>query len=483
MTTLHQKTTSAAKWSAVDVFMRQGVQFVVSVVLARILAPEDFGVIAMLAMFIGVAGIFIDSGFSSALIQRQNTTLTDESTVFFFNLGMGTVTALLLCGAAPWIAAFFKQPVLQYLTYAMAFNLLVGAFGSIHATLLSKELNFKTLAKVGIVSSVVAGVVAVYMASQGYGVWSLAGNSVVSGILTVLLLWIWHPWRPAWIFSRTSLTSFFRFGGYQMAATLTDVFSTNLYLIMIGKLYSARELGFYSRAQNTQQMPITLMMGIINRVAFSTFATVKEDKARLVRGLRQAQAVSMMVNTPIMLAVIILAEPLVLTLFGTQWLPCVPMLQVLGLGGLLWPLHVLNLNILMAQGRSDIFFRLTMAKKVFTISLTVAASFYGVMAIAWMQTVISALAYFANTHYTKVLLGYSGWKQLRDLAVIFVGVIPMAFAVYFANEMMQTSPFIKLIVASIMGGTIYWLTCRLLCEGLLNQCLSLVGMRKRPVEI
>ncbi|HEY4696972.1 MAG TPA: MOP flippase family protein [Gallionella sp.] len=482
MPTLHQKTTSAVKWSALDVFMRHGVQFVVTIVLARILAPEDFGVIAMLAMFIGVAGVFIDSGFSSALIQRQNTTLTDESTVFFFNLGMGALTALLLCAAAPWIAAFFKQPVLQYLTYAMAFNLFVNAFGSIHSTLLNKELNFKTTAKVGVASSVVAGALAIYMASRGYGVWSLAGHAVASGIVTVLLLWVWHPWRPAWTFSFASLRSFFRFGGYEMAATLTDVFSTNLYLILIGKMYSVRDVGFYDRAQRTQQLPITLMMGIINRVAFSTFATVKEDKARLVRGLRQAQAISMFVNIPVLVGIIILAEPLVLTLFGAQWLPCVPILQVLGLGGLIWPLHVLNLNILRAQGRSDLFFSITMFKKVFTISLTVAASFYGVMAIAWAQVVISVFGYIVNTHYTKLLLGYSGWKQLSDLAVNFAAVIPMAVAVYFINDMMHAAPFIKLLMASIVGCGIYLLTCRLLCAELLNECLSMAGIRTRSVK-
>ncbi|MFZ5524816.1 MAG: MOP flippase family protein [Pseudomonadota bacterium] len=479
MTTLHQKTTSATKWSALDVFMRQGVQFVVTIVLARILAPEDFGVIAMLALFIGVASIFIDSGFSSALIQRQNITRTDESTVFFFNLGMGAITALLLCAAAPWIAAFFKQPVLQNLTYAMAFSLFVGAFGSIHGILLAKELNFKTTAKVGIVSSVVAGALAIYMASQGYGVWSLAGNSVMSSIITVLLLWKWHPWRPTWTFSLASLRSFFRFGGYSMAATLLDVFSTNLYLILIGKMYSARDVGFYDRAQRTQQLPITLMMNIINRVAYSTFASVADDKARLVRGLRQAQAISMFVNIPILVGIIILAEPLVLTLFGAQWLPSVPILQVLGLGGLIWPLHVLNLNILKAQGHSDLNFRLAIFKKVFSISLTVAASFYGIMAIAWMQVVISILGYFANTHYTKVLLSYSGWKQLSDLAMNFVAVIPMAVVVYLVNDMINASPPIKLISASILGCGIYFLTCRLLCTELLNEVLMLSGLRAR----
>ena len=190
-------------------FMRQGVQFIVSIVLARILVPEDFGIIAMLALFTGVANIFIDSGFSSALIQRQNTTHTDESTVFFFNLGMGAVTALLLGGAAPWIAMFLKQPVLQYLSYAMAFSLFVGAFGSIHTTLLTKDMNFKTTAKVGAVSSVVAGALAIYMASQGYGVWSLAGHAVASSIVTLLLLWIWHPWRPSWTFSFPRCARFF----------------------------------------------------------------------------------------------------------------------------------------------------------------------------------------------------------------------------------------------------------------------------------
>lgn len=481
MTTLHKKTTSAAKWSALDVFMRQGVQFCVTIVLARILTPDDFGVIAMLALFIGVAGIFIDGGFSAALIQRQNITHTDESTVFYFNLGMGAFVALMLSVAAPWIAAFFKQAALEYLTYAMAFNLFINAAGAIHNTLLNKELDFKTLAKIGAISSILSGVLAVYMAVEGYGVWSLAGQTVVSGIVTVLLLWLWHPWRPVLVFSFDSLRSFFRFGGYEMAAVLTDVFSTNLYLILIGKMYSARDVGFYDRAQRTQQLPIALMMGIINRVAYSTFSTVAKDKARLARGLRQAQAMSMFVNMPVLIGVIILAEQLVLTLFGPQWLPCVPILQVLGLVGLLWPLHVLNLNILKAQGRADLFFWITMFKKVFTISLTIAASFYGIMAIAWTQVIISIFAYFVNTHYTKVFLDYGGFRQLSDLALNFIAVIPMAAFVYIMSHLIQASPLTELFVLSITGAIIYLLTCRVLCAELLNECLSLAGIRKADV--
>jgi O-antigen/teichoic acid export membrane protein len=267
-----------------------------------------------------------------------------------------------------------------------------------------------------------------------------------------------------------------------MASTLLDVFATNVYLILIGKMYSVRDVGFYSRAQKTQQMPITLMMGVIQRVAYSAFALVSDDKARLVRGLRQAQAVSMFVNIPIMVGVIVLAEPLVLTLFGEQWLPCVPILQVLGLGGILWPLHILNLNILKAQGQFELKFRIEIIKKVFAISLTVAASYYGVMAIAWAQVVLSVFGYFVNTHYTKVLLGYSGLKQLRDLAMNFVAVIPMAAAVYLMTDIMQTLPLIELVVASTMGCGIYLLTCRLLCAELLNESLVLAGVRTLPIQ-
>ena len=268
-----------------------------------------------------------------------------------------------------------------------------------------------------------------------------------------------------------------------MAAALTDVFSTNLYLIIIGKMYSIRDAGFYDRAQRTQQLPIMVMMGIINRVAFSVFSMVAEDRERLARGLRRAQALSMFMHLPIMVGIIILARPIVLVLFGPQWLSSVPILQVLGLGGLFWPMHVLNLTILKAQGRADLFFWITICKKTLTISLTVAASFYGVMAIAWMLSAVSLLTYFVNTHYTGKFLAYGGWRQLSDLAANFLSVIPMAVAVYFMVAKTHVPPFVQLVLGGILGGAIYLLTCRLMCEKLLNECLQIMGIGKRAAQI
>lgn len=464
-------------WSGFDVLMRQGLQFAVTIILARILTPNDFGVIALLGLFIGIASVFIDGGFSSALIQRQNVTHKDESTVFFFNLAMAGVTALLLSASAIWLADFFKQPILQFLTYAMAFNLLINAFGAIHATLLTKELNFKVLAKVGVISSSVSGIAAVYLAMQGFGVWSLVWQGWIASFLMVSLLWVWHPWRPSWTFSFDSLKSLFGFGGYEMAATLTDVFSTNFNLLMIGKLFSAKEVGLYDRAQKTQLLPTMVMMRIIDRVAFSAFSVASADKEKLVRGLRRAQSTSMFINVPAMIGLMLLAQHIMEVLFGEQWVSSAPILQVLAIAGILWPLHVLNLSVLKAQGRADLFFWISLLKKVIAIALTIVASFYGVMAIAWAQVATSIFAYFVNAYYSKVFLDYGAIRQLRDIAINFIAVIPMAVVVHLIIEEVNFSAFLELALATTAGGLVYLATTKLIYPAVLDEFLVVLKLK------
>jgi len=442
--------------------MRQGLQVIVVMVLARILAPEDFGVIAMLALFIGMAGVFIDSGFSSALIQRQDTTHTDESTVFFFNLGMGAVAALLLCAAAPWIAAFFKQPVLQYLTYVVAFNLFIGALGSIHSTLLNKELNFKVTAKVGVVTTLLSGALAIILASKGFGVWSLAWQMLAASVITVVLLWMWHPWRPLWIFSFASLLSLFRFGGYLTATSLVAVLHTNLYSVLIGKFYSVHDVGIYDRAQKTQVLSGNLIMSVINRVSYPVFSATAQDKERLARGFRKAQRLVMFVNIPLMLGIIVLADPIVRVLFGDQWLACVPVLRILGVVGIMLPMQIFNVNILMAQGRSDLLFNIMLLKRTVAIGLTVAASFYGILAIAWAQVLASIFSLWVNAHYSNVFLNYGVLKQLRDLLPYVVAGIPAVLGAYTVLFFTDLPHYLELILATGIGGALYLLSSHLL---------------------
>ena len=475
---LRVKSIKAVFWSGADVFIRHGIQFFVTIFLARLLAPEDFGVIAMLYVFIGLASVFIDSGFSSSLIQRQDITDVDESTVFFFNLGMASLMSLMICVSAPWIAAFFGIPILQPLTYVMALNMFIGAFSSIHNTLLTKELDFKIVMKVGGVATLSSGLLAILMAWWDYGVWSLAWQTVLSALISAGLLWRWHPWRPRWVFSLTSLRRLFRFGGYMMLSGLMDAIYTRFYAVLIGKFYSARELGFYTRADTTQQLPVGLLSKVLNRVAFPVFSEAASDSERLARGVRKVLVTIMLLNIPAMLGLSVLAEPIVVTLFGQKWLPSVPFLQVLSLAGVIWPLHVINLNVLMAQGRSDLFFRIEVIKKVVGVLLLVLASMHSVMAIAWMRVLSGLIGFFINAHYSGVLLGYGAWRQLRDiLPYACVGTV-MAMVVWGGSQMLNWPPAAELVALTVMGASLYFVSCHLLRLAAFKEILAIIGAEK-----
>lgn len=476
---LTNKSLSAVLWSGADIFLRLGFQFLVSILLARLLSPEDFGLLAMLYLFIGLASLFIDSGFSAALIQRQNITFEDESTVFFFNLGAGLVVALTLCLAAPWIATFFSQPTLQGLIYVMALNLFLSAFGSIQNVLLTKRLDFKALMKIGVVSSSLSGILAVALAWQGFGVWSLALQILASTGITVTLLWLWHPWRPQWVFSLSALHSLFRFGGFLLLSNFLDTLYTQLYSVIIGKLFSVRELGFYTRAASTQQLPVTVLTNVLNRVAFPIFSAAASDKEQLARGVRKALRTIMLFVIPAMLGLVVVAEPLVITLFGMKWLPSVPVLQILCLAGLLWPLHVINLNVLMAQGHSNLFFRIEVLKKIIgTIAIGVA-SFHGILAIAWSQVAVGVLGFLLNAYYTGKFLGYSAWNQTWDLLPYFVVSILMVIVLWPIHIYSDLHSTAQLVVIVGLGVFLYFLGCRLFHLTAFNELWALIFRRNR----
>lgn len=457
----HLQVKKAVSWSMIDVFIRYGLNFLVLIVLARILSPSDFGLVAMLALFVAVSGLLIDSGFSQALIQRQQTTLIDESTIFFFTLVMGALIALILCALAPWIAAFYGQPLLERMTYWMALNLFLNAFGTIHTTLLTKGLDFKTITKAGVVATIVSGGVAVFMAMHGWGVWSLVGQAIATTITTVIMFWLLHPWRPLRVFSFSSLRSFFKFGGFLLWTGFFSTLHINLYALLIGKLHPVQEVGFYSQAQRLQQLPVNIMTNVVGRVAFPVFAAASEDKARLARGMRKALTSVMFINIPLMLGLLLLAEPLVLTLFGTKWLPSVPVVQVLAVAGLMWPLHALNINVLTAQGHSSLNARIQFIKLTIAISLLLIASPYGILAIAYGQVVSSLLAFFVNAHYSRIFLNYGGLAQLRDVLPYLAASVPMVLSIWVVGWTLKLSAQIELFAAVLIGSATYLMVCKL----------------------
>lgn len=471
---LKQKSISAVAWSSADLFMRQGFQFVVAVILARLLSPEEFGTIALLYLFTSIASTFVDSGFSSALIQCKETTRADESTVFWFNLMMGAVMTLLLWFFAPLIAEFYKLPILIDLTRVLALTIVINSLGSVHQTMLTKSLDFKSIMKVGFGASLISGILAIYLAKNGYGIWALALQLLMSSFLNTFLLWAMSGWRPAWNFSIKSVRKLFGFGGYLMASALLDTLYSRAYTILIGKLYGVSQLGFYDRANNTQQVPANILSGIIARVAFPVFSAANHDDEKLRKGMRHAVRGVMLINVPIMLGLMVTAENLIMILFGDKWLAAIPLLEILCIAGIFWPLHVLNLNILKAQGHSSLFFKLEIIKKIVGSVFIVFGIFYfGVIGLAWSQVAFGFVGFCLNAFYTGLFLNYGAIRQMKDFLPIVLVSILMTTVISSISQYLVGPLFVVLIEQVVIGILIVVLSCVLFKLRAFYDCIDL----------
>lgn len=403
----------------------------------------------MLALFTGVAGVLMDGGFSAALIQRQDVSHTDESTVFWCNLGIGAVLTLGLCVAAPAIASFFAAPVLAPLTRVTALVVLFGALGAIHSTLLIKQLDFRTNAKASLGAALLSGTTAIFMAWLGCGVWALATQAVVMAAAMSALLWLMNPWRPAWVFSPASMRKLFAFGGYHLGSSLMEMAYGRLYTLLIGRQFGARDLGLYHNAEMVRQVPIGIFGGLLARVALPMYSEAAQDTAILRRGVQLSIRGTMLISVPMMLAMAALAEPLIAVVFGDRWLPAAPILQVLCVAGVLYPLHAINLHVLMARGHARSMFRLELIKKTFGVALLAAGAFYGVMGVAWSQLVFSFLVLVINAHYTKRWLGYGAINQLREIAPAAISASLVAILVAAVSRAWDAVPLLEL---GVLGG-------------------------------
>lgn len=448
---LKSKTLHGLFWSFFERVGEQGISFVISIILARLLFPEQFGLIAMLWIFISVAIVFVNSGFGQALIQKQDTTHVDECSIFYFNILISFLAAGLLCLAAPWIAAFYKQPLLTPLTRVMSLNLIINAFGIVQITLLKKRIDFKTQLKVSVIALALSGIIGIIMAFNGFGVWSLVGLELSTNLFRTVLLWVFHRWRPAWVFSYASLRVMFAFGSKLLCASLITTIFDNLYLIVIGKIFSAADLGFYSRAKRLQQLPTNNLSSAVMRVTFPVFSSIQDNKAHLKRGVRKVLLMLAMINFPIMIGLAIVAKPLVLVLLTDKWLPCVPYLQLLCLFGMLYPLHTINLNVLLSQGRSDITLRISILENVLKVAFLAITWRWGIEAILWGQIVLSLLCYFMSTHYTARLIKYPIHEQIRDLSP-YLGVAGIMGVGVHALEYVITGSVALLLAAQVATG-------------------------------
>jgi O-antigen/teichoic acid export membrane protein len=476
--TLKHKAVNAVIWSGVERLSSQLIRFVIGVILARLLMPAEFGLIGMLAIFIGVAQTFVNCGFGEGLIQRQNATHRDECSVFYLNIAVGVLAGALLYAAAPWIADFYHQSILISLTRLMALDVVINSFGIVQIMLLTKEIDFKTQLKVSVIATVISGGIAVVLAMQGFGVLSLAAQVLIGDALSVIFLWAFHGWRPSAVFSLASLRELLPYGSRMFASSLLYCIFTEIYTLVIGRVYSPATLGLFTRARQMQQLPVDNLCNIVGRVSFPVFASVQHDKALLKRGLRKAARGLVMINFPMMIGLAVVARPLVLVVLTKKWEACVPYIQLLCVGGALFPLSLIHLYALSAQGRSDLFLRLEIIKRVL-VGVSVALTFrYGVKGLLIGDIVVSTISCCLNSHYSGRLIGYSWKEQILDL-LPYLGISAlMGACVWLAGSLPPWGGNFGQLAAEVATGMIvYFLGCRFCRLSAFSEACEVVSSR------
>ncbi|GAB3026890.1 lipopolysaccharide biosynthesis protein [Oleiagrimonas citrea] len=459
MAELEQRATHATWWSALEILARYGMQLCVMIVLARVLSPADFGLIAMLLVFTSIGALLVDSGFGTALIQRRDITLDDETTVFTFAITSAWILALVLWFTAPAIADFYRQPKLVSLTHLMVFLLPLGALAAVPDALLTRRLDFASRARAEVFASFIAGAAAIALAMAGFGVWSMAWQAVIALGLRAVLLARYARWIPQGRFTRTAFRKLFGFGGYMLLARLLDMAYVRLQALLLGRFFDASTLGYYTLAQNTEQAPSSFIGSLLNRVGLPVFSEVAEKPKQLRDALRQSLRVSSFLFMPCMIGLALIARPLIELVYGTRWVNAAPILSLLALASALWPLHVLNLAALAASGRSDLLFRQEAIKKLFAIGMVTAASPFGPLAVAGAVLASSLLSAFINTWYIRRLLDYGLLKQLSDQGRTIAGCIVSAIAGSLLLHYLPSTPWI-VSGTILIAGLLYLIVAR-----------------------
>lgn len=417
---LKKKTVKGVGWSFADNIASSGISFLVGLVLARLLTPEEFGILGMITIFIAVSNSIIDSGFSSALIRKMDVKAIDYNTVFYFNLGVGLFFYFLLYISSPAISRFFNEPLLIPVTRVMGSILIINALAIIQRTLLVKAVDFKTQTKVSFISSVLSGVIGIGMALCDYGVWSLVGQQLSRQFFNTLFLWFYNAWRPVWEFSKTSFKELFGFGSKLLLSGLLDTIYRNIYYIVIGRFYSAAQLGQYTRAEQFNMIFSSNLTSVVQRVSYPALSSIQDEPERLKQAYRKVIKTTMLITFACMLGLAAVAKPLVLVLIGEKWLDAVYYLQIICFSGMLYPLHAINLNILQVKGRSDIFLKLEVVKKAIALLPVVVGVLYGIEYMLWGSVITSFIAYFLNTYYSAGLINYSIKRQVQDVFPTFL---------------------------------------------------------------
>lgn len=469
---LKQKTTKGLFWSSVERFSNQGMSFLFSVILARMLAPSDFGIIAMIAIFFAVAQCFVDSGFSNALVRKTDRREEDFSTCFYFNIGVGIIAYIVLFLIAPLVASFYNQPILSPIIRITGLGVVLNSLCVVQQALFTIKIDFKSQAKVTLSATIISGIVGVVLAYQGYGVWALVWQGVVMSLVRMGLLWLMSKWRPKASFSKDSFHYLFGYGSKLLASGLLDTIYNNIYPIVIGKFYSPAQLGNYSRALSFAQLPSSNITSILQRVTFPVLSSIQDDLPRLQINYRRLLKLSAFIVFPLMMGLAAVAFPLIRVVLTPKWEGCSLYLQIICFALMWYPIHAINLNLLQVKGRSDLFLRLEIIKKIVGVCIMCITIPLGITAMCIGMVASSLISLFINTFYTGKLIDIGYLKQMRDLLPVLINSLLMGSIVYFSIELFY-SDLVKIITGFLVGIVSYIVGALFFSKKELKECRNL----------
>lgn len=451
-------TTNGVIWSAIERFSVQGVQFLLSIVIARLISPAEYGLIAMLAIFMAVAQTFIDSGFGSALIQKKDRDETDYSTVFYFNILVSVVLYGILFWCAPLIAAFYKQPLLTEVTRWVGLNLILSSFSIVQRTRLSIELNFKAQTKASLVAVVISGALGIYTAYHGWGVWALVIQSLSNNLLVTVLLWIMAKWTPLLKFSIASFKQLFSFGSKLLASALMHTIYLNLYSLVIGKVYNAVDVGYYNRAYTISQYPSTNIVSVICRVIYPVQCDHQHDQAWLESTFLRYLKLSCFVIFPLMVLLAVIAKPLVLLVLTEKWLPSAELISILSLAYMWYPVMVINNQMLNVKGRSDLFLRAEIIKKIVAVAILAVTLPFGLRWLCYGVLLYNIFDMWMIILFTKKVMNTGYAMQIRALMPVTVltavsGMVAAISMLFWNSVWLEIIVGVSVFAVAYIGGS------------------------------
>tara|TARA_R100000935_G_scaffold9921_3_gene19914 strand:- start:11903 stop:13339 length:1437 start_codon:yes stop_codon:yes gene_type:complete len=452
-----KQATKGVVWTFTQQFGNQIIGFVVSLVLARILLPEEFGLIGMIAVFISIGQSLVHSGLTQSLIRTKELDQQDYSTVFFFNIIASIIAYLIVYVSAPYIAEFYDQEILQSIARLYGLVFIINSLSAVQLSKYSREMNFKTPAIAAVPANLIGGIVGIFLAYSDYGVWSIVWSQLINAFFNSLFIWLYSDWRPSMVFNFEKFKKHLNFG-YKLTLTgLLDTFFRNSYLIIIGKIFSPAQVGYYTRAETLKQLPVVNISSALNSVTYPMFASIQNDDIKMKRVYKELMQIVLAIISPILIFLAVLAEPTFVFLFTDKWLPAVPYFQILCVTGILFPIHAYNLNILKVKGRTDLILKLEFLKKtVIVITILISVQF-GILALLYGQIFTSIVAFIINSYYTGKFIDYDVWEQTGDVIPILLIASAGGLAVYFLDNffLQSFSNILRIILGGCFGILVY----------------------------